>query len=119
MTDTTTADTTTTTTGTTTTATPVAQNYILYRTKAFMRQGGYTYLEGETPVIPAPVVSGAVGTVVQTQLLTSLDGITVADGFAYALDADGKYPVGSIYTPPADTTTTTTTTTTAGTTTAS
>lgn len=88
-----------------TTAT-TAQNYILYRTKAYMSQPGYTYLQGDTPVIPAAQTIQAAGLVITTLQLTSTDGLTAPDGFAYALDADGKYPVGSIYTPPAATTTT-------------
>lgn len=77
------------------------QNYILYRTAALMYQPGYSYTEGATPAVPAAQVSSAAGTVIATQQLTSLTGITAPEGFAYALDADGKYPVGSIYTPPA------------------
>ena len=99
--------------------TVTAQNYILYRTTALTYQpASYTGIDGKT-VTPAAVTTQGAGYVVGTQMLFSLTGITVPAGFAYALDADGKYPVGSIYTPPADTTTTTTTTTTTGTTTAS
>ncbi|RBM07747.1 hypothetical protein [Novacetimonas cocois] len=86
-----------------TTTTPVAQNYILYRTRALMFQPAYSYLSGETPVPPAATVAGAVGSVVATQQLTGLTGVTTPDGFAYALDAAGAYPLGSIYTPPATT----------------
>ncbi|KPH85786.1 hypothetical protein LU298_13505 [Komagataeibacter intermedius] len=75
------------------------QNYILYRTAAFMYQPGYAYIAGETPVIPAAVISAPLGTVIATQLLSSLTGVTAPDGFAYALDAEGAYPPGSIYTP--------------------
>ncbi|GBQ12656.1 hypothetical protein CFR78_10835 [Komagataeibacter rhaeticus] len=83
------------------TATATYQNYILYRTKALMFQPSYNYLSGDTPVIPAATTASPVGEVVGTQSLTGLTGITAPDGFAFALDADGKYPVGSIYTPPA------------------
>ncbi|WP_048852250.1 hypothetical protein, partial [Komagataeibacter europaeus] len=62
----------------------------------------YTGIDGKT-VTPAAMTTQAVGYVVDTQMLFSLTGITVPAGFAYALDADGKYPVGSIYTPPAAT----------------
>lgn len=75
------------------------QNYILYRTKALMFQSSYSYLEGNTPTVPAAIVAGGVGTVVATQALTGLAGISAPDGFAYALDAAGKYPVGSLYAP--------------------
>ncbi|MBV1825901.1 hypothetical protein [Komagataeibacter oboediens] len=75
------------------------QNYILYRTAAFMYQPGYAYTQGATPFVPAAQVSSPVGAVVGTQQMASLTGVTAPDGFAYALDADGKYPVGSIYTP--------------------
>lgn len=87
------------------------QNYILYRTADFMYQPGYSYTAGTTPAAPAAQISSPTNTVIATQQLTGLTGITAPAGFAYALDADGKYPVGSVYTPPADTTTTTTTTT--------
>ncbi|MFT9375901.1 hypothetical protein [Komagataeibacter saccharivorans] len=107
-----------TTTASTTASAPTYQNYILYRTAAFMFQPGYSYTQGTTPVIPAAQVSSPAGTVVATQQLTGLSGLEAPDGFAYALDAAKAYPVGSIYTPPAATTTTTATTTT-GTTTAS
>ncbi|MBV1834967.1 hypothetical protein [Novacetimonas pomaceti] len=90
----------------TATTIPAAQNYILYRTKALMFQPSYTYLSGETPVVPAATVAGAVGTVIATQQLASLTGVVVPDGFAYAPDAAGTYPVGSIYTPPATAATT-------------
>ncbi|POF63603.1 hypothetical protein CFR73_09810 [Novacetimonas maltaceti] len=90
----------------TTTTAPTMQNYILYRTKALMLQPPYSYLAGETPVIPAATVAGAVGTVVSTWSMTGMDGLTPPDGFAYALDAAKSYPVGSIYTPPATTATT-------------
>ncbi|MBE7728860.1 hypothetical protein [Komagataeibacter sp. FXV3] len=89
-------DTTTTTTTNTATA---AQNYILYRTVDLMYQPGYSYPEGTTPTPPAAQVSAARGLVVSTQSLTGLTGIVVPDGFAYALDAVGKYPTGSLYTP--------------------
>ncbi|WP_291364236.1 hypothetical protein [Acetobacter sp. UBA5411] len=56
-------------------------NYILYRTKAM----------GDQPV----------GYVVATQLLSSLDGVAVPDGFAFVLDEAKKYPVGSEYMTPA------------------
>lgn len=81
-----------------TTAT-MTQNYILYRTKAYMSQPGYTYLEGDTPTIPAAQTIQAAGLVIATQQIDSLNGIVVPDGFAYALDADGKYPVGRLYVP--------------------
>ncbi|GCE81843.1 hypothetical protein [Komagataeibacter oboediens] len=93
-------------TATTTTATEASvttQNYILYRTVARMYQPGYGYNAGDTPVVPAAQVATAAGTVIATQQLTGLTGVTAPTGFAYALDADGKYPVGSIYTPPATT----------------
>ena len=83
------------------TDTTTAQNYILYRTKALMLQPSYSYLSGETPVVPAAVTASSAGMVVATQSLTGLTGITAPDGFAFALDADAKYPVGSVYTPPA------------------
>ena len=76
-----------------------AQNYILYRTAAFMFQPGYSYTQGESPTVPAAQVSSPAGTVVSTQQMDSLTGVTAPDGFAYALDADRKYPPGSIYTP--------------------
>ncbi len=83
--------------------TVTAQNYILYRTTALTYQpASYTGIDGKT-VTPAAMTTQAVGYVVGTQMLFSLTGITVPAGFAYALDADGKYPVGSIYTPPAAT----------------
>ena len=85
------------------TTTATAQNYILYRTKALMSQPSYSYLSGDTPAVPAAVTASPAGTVVATQSLTGLTGITAPDGFAFALDADAKYPVGSIYTPPAAT----------------
>ena len=94
----------------TTTSATTLQNYIMYRTKAYMSQPGYTYLEGDTPVIPTVQIIEAAGLVVSTQPLISLTGMTVPDGFAYALDADGQYPVGSIYTPPATTAATAATT---------
>ncbi|MBV0888147.1 hypothetical protein KTQ54_06290 [Komagataeibacter oboediens] len=93
----------TSTTSTATAATAATQNYILYRTAARMYQPGYGYNAGDTPVVPAAQVSTAAGTVIATQQLTGLTGVTAPAGFAYALDADGKYPVGSIYTPPAAT----------------
>lgn len=77
------------------------QNYILYRTTTLMYQPGYSYTEGETPAVPAVQAASVVGTVIATQQLTGLTGVTAPSGFAYALDADGKYPIGSIYTPPA------------------
>ena len=79
------------------------QNYILYRTADYMYQPGYGYMQGTTPTVPSAKVSSAKGTVIATQKLSSLTGLSVPDGFAYALDADGKYPVGSVYTPPAAT----------------
>ncbi|PYD77395.1 hypothetical protein CFR80_17995 [Komagataeibacter oboediens] len=79
--------------------TTAAKNYILYRTAAFMYQPGYAYTQGATPSVPAAQVSSPVGTVVGTQQMTSLTGVTAPDGFAYALDAAGKYSAGSIYTP--------------------
>lgn len=85
-------DTTTATTDTT------VRNYILYRTKALMFQPSYSYLTDATPVIPDATTTSGVGTVVATQSLTGTTGLTVPDGFAYALDADGKYSVGSLYT---------------------
>lgn len=103
---------------TTTSTASAYQNYILYRTVAkTVQPASYTGPDGKT-VTPEPVTAQAAGYVVGTQLLTGLTGIAVPDGFAYALDADKAYPVGSIYTPPAATASTTTTTTT-GTTTAS
>ncbi|GCE81796.1 hypothetical protein [Komagataeibacter oboediens] len=90
-------DTATTTTATEATVTP--QNYILYRTAARMWQREYFYTDGIAYTPPAATVSEAVGTVVGVQSFTSLTGVTAPEGYAYALDADGKYPVGSIYTP--------------------
>jgi len=99
-------------------AAPIYQNYILYRTVAKTFQpGSYVGPDGKT-VTPPVVTAEAAGYVVGAQLLDGLEGVVVPDGFAYALDADKAYPVGSIYTPPAATAPTTTTTTT-GTTTAS
>lgn len=91
------------------------QNYILYRTAAFMYQPGYTYTEGQTPDIPAAIISSPLGTVIGTSQLSALTGITVPEGFAYALDAAKAYPVGSIYIPSTDYTLTGATTATAGT----
>lgn len=76
-----------------------AQNYILYRTTNLMYQPGYSYTEGATHAAPAAQVASVVGTVIATQRLASLTGVTTPPGFAYALDANGKYPIGSIYTP--------------------
>ena len=109
QTTTTTSDATTAAPETSTTVGPVYQNYILYRTMALMWQPSYTYLDGTTPVVPAPQVSAAKGQVIAIQSLSGLTGVTTPDGFAYALDADGKYPIGSIYTPPDATATDTTT----------
>ncbi len=90
-------------TTTATAATNAAQNYILYRTTALTTQpASYKDPSGNT-VTPAAVTLLPAGTVIATQMLTGLTGITAPDGLAYALDADGKYPVGSIYTPPAAT----------------
>ncbi|GCE89700.1 hypothetical protein [Komagataeibacter diospyri] len=81
-----------------------AQNYILYRTTALTAQpASYTDQSGTT-VTPAVVTLLPAGEVIATQMLTGLDGVTAPAGLAFALDADGKYPVGSIYTPPAATT---------------
>ncbi|MBL7233393.1 hypothetical protein [Komagataeibacter oboediens] len=91
------------------------QNYILYRTVAYMYQPGYGYMQGTTPTIPAAQVSSAKGSVIATQKLSSLTGLSVPDGFAYALDAAGAYPMGSIYTPSTDYTMTGASTATAGT----
>lgn len=88
---------------TTTASASTAQNYILYRTAALMYQPGYSYTAGTTPAVPAAQVSSAKGTVIATQNLFSLTGVSAPSGFAYALDADGKFPVGSVYTPPAAT----------------
>ncbi|BBC78719.1 hypothetical protein AcetOrient_orf00537 [Acetobacter orientalis] len=66
-----------------------------------MYQPGYGYNAGDTPGVPAAQVSTAAGTVIATQQLSSLTGVTAPAGFAYALDTEGKYPVGSIYTPTA------------------
>ncbi|GAN98155.1 hypothetical protein Geu3261_0514_004 [Komagataeibacter europaeus NBRC 3261] len=82
---------------------PAPQNYILYRTTALTRQPeSYTDADGKT-ITPSPMVISPAGTVVGMQLLTTTAGIAVPDGFAFALDAAGTYPVGSIYTPPAAT----------------
>jgi len=97
------------------TTAPAYQNYILYRTAAFMYQPGYTYTEGQTPDIPAAIISSPLGTVIGTSQLSALTGITVPEGFAYALDAAKAYPVGSIYIPSTDYTLTGATTATAGT----
>ncbi|WP_282759903.1 hypothetical protein [Komagataeibacter saccharivorans] len=90
--------------GTTTSAGSAAsgyQNYILYRTVARTYQpASYIGPNGKT-VTPAAITAQPVGYVVATQLLSSLSGITVPAGFAYAPDAAGTYPVGSTYTPPA------------------
>ncbi|AXY23408.1 MULTISPECIES: hypothetical protein [Komagataeibacter] len=90
--------------GTTTSAGSAAsgyQNYILYRTVARTYQpASYIGPDGKT-VTPAAITAQPVGYVVATQLLSSLSGITVPAGFAYAPDAAGTYPVGSTYTPPA------------------
>ncbi|MFT9164906.1 MAG: hypothetical protein ABF504_07500 [Komagataeibacter saccharivorans] len=90
--------------GTTTSAGSAAsgyQNYILYRTVARTYQpASYIGPDGKT-VTPAAITVQPVGYVVATQLLSSLSGITVPAGFAYAPDAAGTYPVGSTYTPPA------------------
>ena len=90
--------------GTTTSAGSAAsgyQNYILYRTVARTYQpASYIGPDGKT-VTPTAITAQPVGYVVATQLLSSLSGITVPAGFAYAPDAAGTYPVGSTYTPPA------------------
>lgn len=90
--------------GTTTSAGSAAsgyQNYILYRTVARTYQpASYIGPDGKT-VTPAAITAQPVGYVVATQLLSSLSGITVPAGFAYAPDAAGTYLVGSTYTPPA------------------
>ena len=77
------------------------QNYILYRTTPWTFQpASYVGFDGKT-VTPKPVTQEDIGYVISTQLLYGLSGVTAPEGFAYALDADGKYPIGSIYTPPA------------------
>lgn len=77
------------------------QNYILYRTVPWVCQpDSYAGLDGKT-VTPKPVTQEEIGYVVSAQTLYGLNGVTAPDGFAYALDADGKYPIGSIYTAPA------------------
>ncbi|MFT8790764.1 hypothetical protein [Komagataeibacter saccharivorans] len=82
-------------------ASVVYRNYVLYRTEAKIYQvPSYQGLDGKT-VTPAAITVQPVGYVVATQLLSSLSGITVPAGFAYAPDAAGTYPVGSTYTPPA------------------
>lgn len=74
------------------------QNYILYRTTALTRQpASYTGPDGKT-VTPGLETLSPAGCVIATQVLSGLDGIMVPDGFAYALDAAGKYPAGSVYT---------------------
>lgn len=89
-------------------ASVVYRNYVLYRTEAKIYQApSYQGLDGKT-VTPAAITVQPVGYVVATQLLSGLTGIFVPAGFAYALDADEKYPVGSIYTPPSTTETATT-----------
>ncbi|MBV1825924.1 hypothetical protein [Komagataeibacter oboediens] len=75
------------------------QNYIIYRTAAFMYQPGYAYTQGTAPSVPDALISSPVGTVTENNNLSGLTGIVADAGFAYALDADGKFPVGSIYTP--------------------
>lgn len=95
--------------------TPTYQNYILYRTVAYMYQpASYTDQNGDK-VTPDAIVAQAAGYVIGTQLLAGTSGITVPDGFAYALDAAKNYAVGSIYTPATDYTLTGATTATAGT----
>lgn len=77
------------------------QNYILYRTVPWICQpASYTGLDGKT-VTPQAVTQEKIGYVVSAQMLYDLNGVTAPEGFAYALDADGKYPIGSIYTAPA------------------
>lgn len=90
------------------------QNYILYRTAAYMYQPGYGYMQGTNPTPPAVQVSSAKGTVIATQELSGLTGLSVPTGFAYALDAAGSYPMGSIYIPTTDYTMTGASTATAG-----
>lgn len=93
---------------TTTSTASAYQNYILYRTTAKVVQpASYTGPDGKT-VTPPAVTAQKAGYVAGAQLLTGLTGITVPEGFAYALDADKSYPVGSIYTPPTTTETATT-----------
>ncbi|MBS0995862.1 hypothetical protein [Gluconobacter cerinus] len=75
------------------------QNWILYRTEALMFQPGYSYLPSAPGTPPAPVVSSPAGTVVNTISVVSDEGLTPPDGYKYALDADGKFPIGSVYTP--------------------
>lgn len=52
-------------------------------------------------VTPQAVTQEKIGYVVSTQMLYGLNGVTAPAGFAYALDADEKYLIGSIYTAPA------------------
>ncbi|MCE2576864.1 hypothetical protein [Komagataeibacter sp. FNDCR2] len=78
MTDTTSS----TTTATNQTATPAAsapQNYVLYRTTQLGWQ--------------------QVGYVIMAMILPDAGAFTPPAGMAIGLDADRKYPVGSIYTP--------------------
>lgn len=63
-------------------AAPVATRHVLYRTAA---HGGEKQ-----------------GTVIATMDLISLDGVTAPQGFAFAVDPEGAYPIGSIYAPPAE-----------------
>ncbi|MFT8946023.1 MAG: hypothetical protein ABF876_05510 [Acetobacter aceti] len=78
------------------------QSYILYRTAAKTYQApSYKGPDGKT-VTPPAVTSQAAGYVVSVQLLPGLTGIIMPEGFAYALDAAGAFPKGSIYTPATD-----------------
>ena len=66
-----------------------------------MFQPAASYIEGiEKPV--ASSISSPVGYVVQTMKLSGTVGLDAPAGFAYALDAAGDYPVGSVYTPPTE-----------------
>jgi len=83
-------------------ATPAAtsespQNWVLYRIAALMFQPGYTYQQGETPVVPAPVVYTPAGEVILTVQVVSGESLIAPDGYRYALDAQHAYPVGSVF----------------------
>ncbi|WP_406586816.1 hypothetical protein [Asaia lannensis] len=82
--------------------TPVMTNWIMYRTVALMSQPGCTYLATDKPVLPEPVVLSPQGTVVSVISMVSDRGMTAPNGYAYAQDTAGKYPAGSVYTPPED-----------------
>ncbi|MBB2196543.1 hypothetical protein HLH44_03535 [Gluconacetobacter sp. 1c LMG 22058] len=77
-------------------------NYILYRTVDFTVTGApYTDPATNQVVTPAPVVADPKGKVILTQQIADPETVTVPEGFALAADPDGKYPIGTIYTPPA------------------